>query len=427
MKSLHFFIYFIIFSGTSIFSQTSQWEVFNTMNSGLPNNGVNKITQDNEGNYWIATMGGIAKYDGSNWTSYTTSTSNLSDDRIKDLVFDGTTLWIGYVTDGIAKFDGTTFTNYDLDVAFNSYYQGANYIHGMDMDSNHNLWLATGYGLIKYNGTNFSRYHTGNGMQGTSNLTYSVKCNKTNNDVWVGTFYSGLQKFNGSTFIQYYLHDPNTPYWGDWQEVNSIEFENDGDIWVSGSQAVIEFDKNTMQQKATYNSTNAPIDPLTWGIAFDHNQKLWVGSDCLYGVFYLKNGNWTTYNETNSGFPQGICYWINTFHVDQNNTKWMAHNSKGVVVYNETGLVGITENRQQNHTLKVFPNPTENTIAFNITYNDVMTIDIYDYTGKLVGVNNYSGNRNNLELEAGSLNPGVYSYQLTTVDFKNYTGKFIKN
>ncbi len=223
------------------------------------------------------------------------------------------------------------------------------------------------------------------------------------------------------------MRDPNTPYAGYWQEVNSIEFENDGDIWVSGSQAVIEFDKNTMQQKAAYDSNNSPIDPLTWGIAFDHNQKLWVGSDCLYGVFYLQNGNWNTYNETNSGFPQGICYSINTIYVDQDNTKWMAHNTKGVVTYNENGLVGIKEKQSIEYELKMFPNPANNQIALNADVTHISNIEVYDYTGKCVLVKSNSKNDSKVELDISSLSPGIYNCKLISDNSKIQSGKFIKN
>lgn len=425
MKRFYLFALAIVLSHAFLYSQSSQWQVLNTSNSGLPHNTVNHIIQDNEGNYWIATLGGLAKYDGSNWTIYNTSNSNLEDDRIHTLFFDGDILWIGYSFDGLAKFDGTTFTNYDLDDIFVSYYQGLNQIKGIDMDKNHNLWIATSHGLLKYDGNSFFRYHNGNGLiGGSTNRVWSVKCDTVNDIVWAGTFHAGLLKFDGTSFTQYYLFDPSTPYWGDWQQVNSIAIEDDGDIWISGSAAIIEFDKTTMVQKHVYTTVDEELDPLTWGMAFDHTNKLWVGSDCLYGVFCLNNGNWTTYNETNSGFPQGTCYSINTIHVDQNNTKWMAHNSKGIVIHNEAG-VGINEQNIPGTQLNLFPNPSSSTVTFDVNYSDVNSMEVFDYTGKLVEVKSYSGNENNLELEINSLSSGIYGYRLQTNN-SNYIGKFIK-
>ena len=319
MKHFLFFIGFTFFSVSVLFAQNNQWKVYNTSNSGLPHDHTEQIVQDNEGNYWMGVYGGIAKFDGTTWTSFTTQNSNIKNDLVKDIVFDGTTIWIGYAYLGIAKFDGTTFTNYDLDDILNTPFAGSGRIQGMDIDNNHNLWLATYNGLIKFDGTNFTRYHTGNGLISEDNRVWSVKCdNSTNNIVWVGTFEGGLLKFDGTNFTQYFFYDPNLPFFGGWQQVNRIIFDQEGDIWVTGL-GVVEFDKTTMQQKTVYNSNNGLGDPLVWGIAFDQTGKLWVGSDCLDGVFCLDNGTWLTYNETNSGFPQGTCYAVFNIHVDSYN------------------------------------------------------------------------------------------------------------
>jgi ligand-binding sensor domain-containing protein len=54
------------------------WTVYNTSNSGLPNDWVWAIAIDLEGNKWIGTLGGgLAKFDGINWTVYNTSNSGL--------------------------------------------------------------------------------------------------------------------------------------------------------------------------------------------------------------------------------------------------------------------------------------------------------------------------------------------------------------
>jgi ligand-binding sensor domain-containing protein len=58
--------------------QTQEWVVYNTSNSGLPNDYVLAIAIDGQGNRWIGTAGGgLAKFDGVNWTVYNTSNSGL--------------------------------------------------------------------------------------------------------------------------------------------------------------------------------------------------------------------------------------------------------------------------------------------------------------------------------------------------------------
>ena len=53
------------------------WTIYNTSNSNLPFNWIFTIVIDAQGNKWIGTAGGLAKFDGVNWTIYNTSNSNL--------------------------------------------------------------------------------------------------------------------------------------------------------------------------------------------------------------------------------------------------------------------------------------------------------------------------------------------------------------
>ena len=54
---------------------------------------------DGSGNKWIGTDGGgLAKYDGTNWTVYNTSNSGLPDNRVHSIAIDGSgNKWIGTI------------------------------------------------------------------------------------------------------------------------------------------------------------------------------------------------------------------------------------------------------------------------------------------------------------------------------------------
>ena len=69
---------------------------YNSANSGLPDNYVHAIVIDGQGNKWIGTAGGLAKFDGVNWTIYNTSNSNLPVNWIFSTVIDAQgNKWIG--------------------------------------------------------------------------------------------------------------------------------------------------------------------------------------------------------------------------------------------------------------------------------------------------------------------------------------------
>jgi ligand-binding sensor domain-containing protein len=79
------------------------WTVYNTSNSGLPNNDVWAIAIDGQGNKWIGTDGGgLAKFDGVNWTVYNTSNSGLPYNRVYAIAIDGQgNKWIGTMVEGL--------------------------------------------------------------------------------------------------------------------------------------------------------------------------------------------------------------------------------------------------------------------------------------------------------------------------------------
>ena len=79
-----------------------KWEVYNKSNSGLPDNSTGSITIDGKGNIWIAS-GGLTKLvpkesEGSagKWTVYNTSNSGLSSNSVKAITIDEDgSKWIG--------------------------------------------------------------------------------------------------------------------------------------------------------------------------------------------------------------------------------------------------------------------------------------------------------------------------------------------
>ena len=106
-KQIVIFFLFLCFGFIKLYSQ-SEWQNFNTQNSPLPHNRVSQIKQDKQGNFWIGTNDGLAKFDGNNWQVYTSANSSLPQATITDIVFIGNIIWLGTIN-GLVKFDGNTF------------------------------------------------------------------------------------------------------------------------------------------------------------------------------------------------------------------------------------------------------------------------------------------------------------------------------
>jgi len=70
------------------------------------------MTTDASGNKWIGTNGGgLAKFDSTTWTVYNTSNSGLPNNSVTSIAIDGSgNKWIGTNGHGLAKFDGASWT-----------------------------------------------------------------------------------------------------------------------------------------------------------------------------------------------------------------------------------------------------------------------------------------------------------------------------
>ncbi len=128
----------------------SRWTIFNTVNSGLPDDHIQTITIDAKGNKWIGTeWRGLVMYNDTAWTVYDTTNSGLPDNTVLSIVTDSRgNKWIGTRNGGLAKFNDTTWTVFNT---FNSRIPG-NYITSLAFDSNGNLWIGSyGGGLAVFN------------------------------------------------------------------------------------------------------------------------------------------------------------------------------------------------------------------------------------------------------------------------------------
>ncbi len=123
---------------------------------------TNGVDFDSYNNKWVAVYnGGIAKFDGANWTIYNTSNSGLPDNKIWSIAVDhNNVVWIGTETQGLVRFDGITWTSYNTS---NSVITN-NRIDALSVDQLNNLWITPNYGGLIV--------HNDGGVSGISGMVY---------------------------------------------------------------------------------------------------------------------------------------------------------------------------------------------------------------------------------------------------------------
>ena len=90
-----------------------EWTVFNSSNSGLPDNRIMQIEIGTDGVKWIEPrVGGITQYDGNDWITFNSeNTPLLNYQSIRQIVADQSVVWL--CTDGgVFKYDDAKWTAY---------------------------------------------------------------------------------------------------------------------------------------------------------------------------------------------------------------------------------------------------------------------------------------------------------------------------
>ena len=220
--------------------------------SQVKNKIVTSLAMDNNGAIWIGTFGGLYKYDGKTWQTYTRENSSLQDNFIYSLAVDmQNNIWVGTNGNGIAVFDGVTWRKWDMsnmgigtkigDIIHSiicdkdgmiwaahmrevvgpsgtikseggiSRFNGTKwsiisvpqintqYIQSLHVDRNNNKWVATKFGLGRFDKSNAASVFTKVNAKLQSSFTTASALDKIG-DLYITTVGGGLSKFRKGSF-----------------------------------------------------------------------------------------------------------------------------------------------------------------------------------------------------------------------------------
>ena len=177
----------------------TNYVTYNKSNGLFPTNDINYIKIDSSGIFWMCTELGLLKWDGKNFTTWDLNSANGIYLRFYSLSLDKAgNKWLTYQDDKkfcfkIAKFDGIKVTEYDSTTSSVLANNGHDFqAFGIDFDSHGNKWIATEYGLIKFDDVSFTRFNLPTGLDQICN---TVAVDKDDN-VWLGTLNSGIAVYN---------------------------------------------------------------------------------------------------------------------------------------------------------------------------------------------------------------------------------------
>ena len=320
-----------------VFSQRFFFQTYST-SEGLAQSQVTSISQDSVGYLWVATLGGISKYNGNTFKNYSTD-NGLLNNRTNVIKWIDSKLYIGH-QGGISIIENDKITTASLDEDFQlvnitdivnfkgkiivatngeGLYQLKNnklrqlpvlhhdflFIRDL-LEWKDDLYIATRGGIIRTSDLNhFDSF--------LKNKEISISSLAVRNDLLlISSFYNGLL---------YYNKEKN--------EIVKTKFENDGFlfnhvlvdsrnyIWISTSNGIIKF--NEKEYSLIDNKVGLPLNVITTAFE-DADQNIWVGTQGK-GLVKTPIGD-ISYFDKSTGMPSDLvlsgfqsndsCYYLGT-------------------------------------------------------------------------------------------------------------------
>jgi len=273
-----------IFIVISIF-QNSNAQIINitqyTVKDGLAESNVNAIYQDSLDYIWIATRGGICKFDGHNF-------------RILN------------VANGLAT----------------------NYVTSISQDKKGDIWIGTLSGVSKYNGQSVINILDSLSSSGKNIRALIIDHSQY---VWIGT-YNGVYRINSKTnqILNHFILDSIGI---DNNKIRTLFEDKEGNIWTATGNTIYKISPNNNLQVSNYSCTEL-LTKHIWGITQDCNGTIWIGTEGN-GLFFIENNKltkfdfkrpninnvWALYTTKNGalliGTDEGVC------KIHEHTTQWI--------------------------------------------------------------------------------------------------------
>jgi ligand-binding sensor domain-containing protein/class 3 adenylate cyclase len=264
-----------------------------TEKEGLLNNTVLSILQDQSGNLWFGTNGGLSKYDGnfvsiaddnkeqkfhkqnteqniskkskeaSKSFTHFTEKEGLSNNTVFSILQDQSgNMWFGTDGGGVSKYDGNLFTHFTEKEGLPN-----NQVFSILEDQSGNLWFGTyGGGVTKYDGNSFTHFTEKEGL--SNNRVYSILQDQSGN-MWFGTD-GGVSKYDGNSFIHFTKKEGLSN-----NIVLSILQDQIGNLWFgTEGGGVTKYDGNRVEEIERLIKEGRPIPPRAQQDLKKENGKL---------------------------------------------------------------------------------------------------------------------------------------------------------
>lgn len=244
--------------------------------NGLSQSEVNCVYRDRQGFIWVGTEFGLTRYNGSEFTTYyhrVGDTSSIAENSVRDITQDQNgTLWFAINTAGVSKLEPMSkkFRNYRPGKNGNSILSDS--VVCILADRSNRVWIGLQKGISVYDNSSNRFLNLRRAPGSTEDISVNYFQMDANDGVWVGTR-NGIYYSDGGPER---LRKLRTSM--DLGSVNAIQFDADGVGWLATSKGLFNFnsagkDSLTVTQPPYLRGSDEMND-----IEFDPQGNLWISS-----------------------------------------------------------------------------------------------------------------------------------------------------
>ncbi|WP_158607186.1 two-component regulator propeller domain-containing protein [Pontibacter oryzae] len=250
------------------------------MEQGLPQGQVVAIQQDAKGYLWLATRGGLSRFNGIEFKTYTKS-DGLGSNNIATLFLDSRQrLWIGTSDAGLVQHNGVSFKKYGRKQGLE-----ASTVTAIAEDKTGKLWLATDNGIYTLVKNQLLKYTS------LPAISYTAIATSNYGEIWIGSERNGLYVINGTQTENFTT--ANSPLPSD--HVTALLIGKDEEVWIGTELGLALADNRSVSKVTLPKSLNhSHISSLTQ----DHYQNLWIGLH-RNGLLKYSQGTFTRLTRNN--------------------------------------------------------------------------------------------------------------------------------
>ncbi|MEX0609539.1 MAG: two-component regulator propeller domain-containing protein [Balneolaceae bacterium] len=233
-----------------------------SLEDGLPQSSVNDIIQTSDGYMWMATFGGLVRFDGNSFTTFNrANTPGMRSERVMSLFEQSNgTIWIS-TEDGLIKRENDQFTPYVLIVESQIFAPSV-----MDESTNGQFWLVARGQPFRYDQNRFVKVPI------TEDKTLADEAVANQNEIWLAFGKKVLRTLGNSVVLVYDFENE--------LESNIIDFieypKNSGTYFLgTDGNGVARFSEGEFTH---YNEEDGLSSRYIWGFDVDRSNRLWVTS-----------------------------------------------------------------------------------------------------------------------------------------------------